>query len=78
MIIMMRTTVNIPDDVYEIARSLAGARGISVGDAIAELVRRGLKPSTPVRQKKAFPCFAVPQNAKSITLDQTLDAEDET
>lgn len=73
----MRTTVNVPDDVYEIARSLAHARGISVGDAIAELVRRGLNSSTPVRQKKAFPCFTLPANARPITLEQTLDAEDE-
>ena len=74
---MMRTTVNLPKDIYEIARSVAAARGISVGDAIAELVRRGLKPSAPIQRGKGFPCFTVPENAPPITLEQTLEAEDE-
>jgi hypothetical protein len=52
------------------------ARRISLGDAVAELVRHGLKPSTPIR-KKAFPCFAIPADAAAITLEQTLEAEDE-
>ena len=74
---MMRTTLNLPDDVYQAARSVAGSRGISLGDAIAELVRRGLKPSALVRNKKGFPCFTVPADARPITLEQTLEAEDE-
>src|SRR5437016_2635303 len=51
--IMMRTTLNLPDDVYEVARSLAAARGISLGDALAELVRRGLN-QLPAPTKTAF------------------------
>jgi hypothetical protein len=70
----MRTTVNLPEDVYEIARSLAAAKRISMGEALAELVRRGLHP---VRRLKTFPCFAVPKNAAPITLEQTLEAEDD-
>jgi hypothetical protein len=74
---MMRTTVTLPDDVYEIARSLAAQRGISLGDALAELARRGLKPPPPPPSKKAFPSFHVPVTARPITLEQTLEAEDE-
>jgi hypothetical protein len=74
---MMRTTVNLPDDVYQAARSVAGARGVSLGAALAELVRRGLKPNAQVNTKKAFPCFHVPPGAKPITLEQTLEAEDD-
>jgi hypothetical protein len=77
IIIMMRTTLTLPDDIYEIARSIAGSRGISLGDALAELVRRGLKPSAQIGTRKAFPCFNVPANAKPITLEQTLAAEDQ-
>jgi hypothetical protein len=40
MIMMMRITLNLPDDIYEIARSLAEARRISLGDAIATLVAK--------------------------------------
>ena len=40
---MMRTTVNLPEDVYEVARSIASAKRISLGEALAQLVRRGLE-----------------------------------
>jgi len=74
---MMRTTLNLPDDVYEIAHAEADLRGVSLGEALAELVRRGMRPSASVGGRKAFPCFEVPKGAKPITLEQTLDAEDE-
>lgn len=77
IIIMMRTTINIPDDVYEVASSIANARGISLGEALAELVRQGLRPPTPTKKKKGFPTFDVPRGGRPITLEQTLAAEDE-
>ena len=73
---MMRTTINIPDDIGDVIRSFADARGISLGDAVAELVRKGLRPQ-PLREGSPFPCFAVPEDAAPITLEQTLSAEDE-
>ena len=75
---MMRTTVNLPDDVYRAAKSLADAEGTSLGEALAELARRGLRPPVAFADSaKAFPCFALPPNAEPITLQQTLAAEDE-
>jgi len=74
---MMRTTINIPDDVFEVARSLATLKGISLGDALAELARAGLKPVVRINTKNAFPSFELKKSAKPITLEQTLDAEDE-
>lgn len=74
---MMRTTLNLPDDVYEIARSVANANRISIGDALAELVRQALKPPLRINTEKAFPCFELPPDAQPITLEQTLEAEDE-
>lgn len=80
MMMTMRTTLNLPDDIYAVARSVAAQRDISLGDALAELVRRGLKPAIPHRSnrsKPAFPSFDVSPHAKPITLEQTLEAEDE-
>jgi hypothetical protein len=74
----MRTTINLPDDVYEMARSIAGAKRISLGDALAELVRNGLRRAPGIQAKKAFPCFAVRNGAPPISLEATLRAEDET
>ncbi len=73
----MRTTVNLPEDIYQAARSLAALKEISLGEAIAELARRGLNPPTGVHLDKPFPCFALPPDAAPVTLEQTLRAEDE-
>jgi hypothetical protein len=73
----MRTTINLPEDVYEIARSVARAKNVSFGDAIAELVRNGLNRKTRMRGDSDFPCFTVPEDTPPITLERTLEAEDE-
>jgi hypothetical protein len=72
----MRTTLTLPDDVYEIARSLAHSKNISLGDAVADLVRRGLHPPANIKSSSGFPCFSVPPDAPPITLERTLEAED--
>ncbi len=77
MIIMMRTTINLPDDVYEIARAAAHAKSISLGDALGELVRRALQAQPNVDTRSVFPSFSLPADAPPITLEQTLNAEDE-
>ncbi|HXA68344.1 MAG TPA: hypothetical protein VNV82_24490 [Bryobacteraceae bacterium] len=74
---MMRTTVNLPEDIHQAVSALADLKGLSLGDALAELVRRGMKPSIIIDTGKAFPCFVLPPDAEPITLEQTLAAEDE-
>jgi len=74
---MMRTTLSLPDDVYEVARSLAHSKNLSLGDAVAELVRQGLRPPVSVKSKSGFPCFSVAPDAPPITLEKTLAMEDE-
>jgi hypothetical protein len=72
----MRTTLNLPDDVHRIVSAFADARGVSLGEAVAELVRKGLRQGIPAGSANAFPCFAVPEDAGPITLAETLTAED--
>lgn len=74
---MMRTTVNLPDDVGDLVRAVADAKDISLGDAIADLVRRGLASEAQIRQDTLFPCFDISPDTSPITLEQTLAAEDE-
>ena len=75
---MMRTTLNLPEDVYEVARSIASAKRISLGEALAELVRRGLEPGSRIESRESgFPYFSVSQDAAPSTLEHTLDAEDD-
>jgi hypothetical protein len=74
----MRTTINLPDDVYQAARSLAAAKGISLGEGLAELVRRQFGAAHKrINTREAFPYFVVPDQAQPITLEETLRAEDE-
>ena len=74
---MMRTTLNLPKDVYDVARSLAAAKHLSLGEAVAELVRKGLRPEIRIRSDSPFPCFAVPEGAAPITLEHSLETEDQ-
>jgi hypothetical protein len=39
---VMRTTIELPDDLHRIATSLAHHTGRSLGQTVAELMRRGL------------------------------------
>ena len=77
MIIMMRTTVNIPDDAYEIAKSVAQVKGMSLGDALGDLVRQAVHPESRIDTSGDFPTFVVSSSAPPITLEQTLAAEDD-
>lgn len=74
---MMRTTVTLPDDVYDVARSLAHSKNLSLGDALAELVRKGVRSPAGDLSKTGFPCFSVAPDAPPITLEKTLGLEDE-
>jgi len=73
----MRTTVNLPEDVYEVVRSVALAKRVSFGEALADLVRKGLAASPRIESRTAFPSFLVDEDAPAITLEQTLKAEEE-
>jgi hypothetical protein len=50
----MRTTINLNDDAYRTAHGYASARGITLGDAVSELVQRGIgqAKSTNIRVKR--------------------------
>ncbi|MFT4241060.1 MAG: hypothetical protein QM569_02145 [Acidovorax sp.] len=43
----MRTTIQLPDDLHRIATSLARHNQRSLGDIVADLMRRGLQMQAP-------------------------------
>jgi hypothetical protein len=82
MMLLMRTTLNLPDDVYEVARSLSIQKNLSLGDALGELVRGSLRITMRMDAALAdgteeFPTFPLGQNAEPITMQRTLELEDE-
>lgn len=60
----MRTTVRIDDDILVAARILASERGVSLGVALSELARRGLRPSA---REGNLPVFDIDPEAPVIT-----------
>ncbi|HZA71798.1 MAG TPA: DUF2191 domain-containing protein [Propionibacteriaceae bacterium] len=62
----MRTTLDIDDNMLAVARVRAREKGISIGAAVSEIMRRGLEvPRT--RSKRGFPVFQMPPDAPVIT-----------
>ena len=73
----MRTTLQLDDDVYQVARSLAAAEGRSLGEVVSRLVRLGLAPRTALRERNGFPVFDVDVRSGAITPDMVRRALDD-
>ena len=75
----MRTTVNLPDDIYEAARSVASVKKIPLGEALGELVRQGLRPPLVMEREAANGLLIprLPKDSPVITLEHTLAIEDD-
>ncbi|HYN41293.1 MAG TPA: antitoxin [Thermoanaerobaculia bacterium] len=73
----MRTTVNLDADVYRAAASLAAAQKSTLGRVLSDLARRGLAPSSVVRNRGGFPVFDVPAGAPPITSEMVREAEED-
>ena len=75
----MRTNVNIADDARQFAEVYAHANGITLGDAITELIRKVEKnahiPAKPVKFQRSaagFPIF--PPSGRVITTEMVNEA----
>ena len=65
--IVMRTTVTLDDDLFEMVQAQAQASGKRFGEVLSALVRRGLKARDfiPVAEG-GLPVFEVPEDAPVI------------
>ena len=73
---VMRTTLNLDDEVFQLARSYAESRSLALGKAVSELVRKGLRAPTSVRMVNGLAVFDVPQDS-SITSKRVKELESE-
>jgi hypothetical protein len=79
----MRTTVDLPEEIHRIAMRLAKHGGLTLGQALAELVRRGMDASN----QSSAPVFALHPKTRlpvvrslrtsAIAVDDVLAAQDE-
>jgi hypothetical protein len=75
----MRTTLEIEDDVLDLAKSLAEARHTSVGKALSWLARRGAKTAAPLSQRNGFCVFQITDSSATFgpeDIESALDADD--
>jgi len=75
----MRTNINLDDDIHQIASIYAAARGITLGAAIGELIRKAeVAPPPPpeiLYLTNGLPCF--PPIGQGLTLQKIKEAESE-
>ncbi len=74
----MRTTVDIRDEVLEKVKEYAAARSISNGKAISDMVERGLNAPVGTIWENGLLVFDPGPNAEIVSLERTLQLEDET
>jgi hypothetical protein len=73
---LVRTTLDIDDDVMAAARELAAGERRSLGSVISELARRALTPAR-VETEDGLPVIRVPAGTPPITPGMVRRALDE-
>ena len=75
---IMRTTLDLEEDVLLAAKEIAKQRGSTVGRVLSDLVRQALTRQTPVSIKHGLPLFPVQPDAGVVTLEMVNHLRDET
>ena len=78
--ITMRTTLSLDDDVIAMAKSLAEARRISLGEAVSFLARRGASVHRPMDVRNGFHVFSVEEGSPNFgpqDINAALEADDQ-
>jgi hypothetical protein len=78
MIRVMRTTLDLDEDVLQAAKEIAAARGMTAGKVLSELARKGLTPTRAGRVRNGVPLLPRrPAGAPRPTMKQVNDLRDE-
>jgi CTP:molybdopterin cytidylyltransferase MocA len=67
----------LDDDVLELAARQAKLRGVSLGRAVSDLLRRGLNAATPAQDKDGLVVFLLPADSPKVTMDAVRRLETE-
>ena len=74
----MRTTLEIEDDVLEVARDLARHKCVSLGNAVSQLIRKGLQlPERAQTSRNGLRIVSRPKDAVPVTLATVNQFRDE-
>lgn len=67
MMKIMRTTLDVDEDVLEAAKELAARRGTTAGRIISELARSALAPQVSSRKRNGVPLLPPRRQAGLVT-----------
>ena len=73
----MRTTLDLDDDLIQVARQLAEQRGATMGRIISDLVRQALEPKHAPKMRNGVPLFAPKRSAPKPSLAPVNKLRDE-
>ena len=73
----MRTTLNLDDDVLQVAKQLARQRGTTAGQVISELARQTLEPKSSPKVRNGVPLFTPKPGARKPHLALVNQLRDE-
>jgi hypothetical protein len=73
---MMRTTIDIRDDVLEKVKEYAAQRSISQGAAVSEVLERGFNAEVPTKWENGILIFS-PGPAGAVTAEHVMKLKDE-
>lgn len=71
----MRTTLSLRDDAFQAASNYAAARSMKLGDAVSELVQRGLERATSAVRSttsNGIAVFDIPSQSPKKTVTAEL------
>jgi hypothetical protein len=74
---IMRTTLDLEEDVLLAAKEIAKQRGNTVGQVLSGLARQALTRRPPVSTKHGLPLFPVQPDAGVVTLELVNHLRDE-
>lgn len=73
----MRTTIDLPNDLHRIATSISRDEGITLSEAVARVMRRGLAPSGDVTLEPDADGLQLVRLGRTITSDDVRALEDD-
>ena len=74
---MMRTTLQIDDDLYQAAKSIAMAENKTVGQVVSALMRKALFLRDFREDSYDIPSFKVSEDAPPLTLEMVRKADED-
>ena len=74
---IMRTTVDIEEDVLLAAKEIARQRGKTLGRVLSDLARQSLTRKSPTTKKHGLPQFPIQPDAGVVTMELVNQLRDE-